>query len=102
MERLRIPGPTPCPDEVLQAMTKQMINHRGPEFGQILNEVTAQLKEAFQTSNDVFLLTGSGTGGLEAAVVKPAHGPQWEVYGVPEEQFPSIVDPVGYGNPEEG
>jgi aspartate aminotransferase-like enzyme len=69
MERLRIPGPTPCPDEVLQAMTKQMINHRGPEFGQILNEVTAQLKEAFQTSNDVFLLTGSGTGGLEAAVV---------------------------------
>ena len=69
MEQLRIPGPTPCPDEVLQAMTKQMINHRGPEFGQILNEVTAQLKEAFQTSNDVFLLTGSGTGGLEAAVV---------------------------------
>jgi aspartate aminotransferase-like enzyme len=69
MEQLRIPGPTPCPDEVLQAMTKQMINHRGPEFGQIVSEVTDNLKQLFQTKNDLFLLTGSGTGGLEAAVV---------------------------------
>jgi aspartate aminotransferase-like enzyme len=69
MEQLRIPGPTPCPEEVLQAMTKQMINHRGPEFGRILNEVTDELKQLFQTKNDVFLLTGSGTGGLEAAIV---------------------------------
>ncbi len=69
MEKLRIPGPTPCPNEVLQAMTKQMINHRGDEFGQILNGVTAKLKQLFQTKNDVFLLTGSGTGGLEAAIV---------------------------------
>jgi aspartate aminotransferase-like enzyme len=69
MEQLRIPGPTPCPNEVLQAMTKQMINHRGPEFGRILNEVTDELKQLFQTKNDVFLLTGSGTGGLEAAIV---------------------------------
>jgi len=69
MEKLRIPGPTPCPNEVLQAMTKQMINHRGDEFEQILNGVTAKLKQLFQTKNDVFLLTGSGTGGLEAAIV---------------------------------
>ena len=69
MENLRIPGPTPLPDEVLRAMSKQMINHRGVEFGQILNDVTAKLKQLFQTSNDVFLLTGSGTGGLEAAIV---------------------------------
>ncbi|GAJ17658.1 unnamed protein product, partial [marine sediment metagenome] len=34
MEHLRIPGPTPCPSEVLQTMTRQMINHRGEEFGQ--------------------------------------------------------------------
>ena len=69
MEQLRIPGPTPCPDEVLQAMTKQMINHRGPEFGQIVSDATDNLKQLFQTKNDLFLLTGSGTGGLEAAVV---------------------------------
>ena len=69
MENLRIPGPTPCPDEVLQAMTKQMINHRGEEFQQILNDVTANLKQLFQTKGDVFVLTSSGTGGMEAAIV---------------------------------
>ncbi len=69
MENLRIPGPTPCPADVLQAMAKQMINHRGPEFGQMLNGVTTSLKQLFQTKGDVFLLTGSGTGGLEAVIV---------------------------------
>ena len=69
MENLRVPGPTPLPNEVLQSMTKQMINHRGAEFGEILNDVTAKLKQLFQTKQDVFLLTGSGTGGLEAAIV---------------------------------
>ena len=69
MTQLRIPGPTPVPDEVLQAMAKQMINHRGPEFVQLLNDVTAKLKQIFQTKGDVLLLTGSGTGGLEAAIV---------------------------------
>ena len=69
MAQLRIPGPTPCPEEVLKAMSRQMINHRGTEFGQMLMNVTAKLKQLFQTKNDVFLLTGSGTGGLEAAVV---------------------------------
>ncbi len=66
---LRIPGPTPLPDEVLKIMGKQMINHRGKEFGQITGRVTARLKEFFQTKNDVFVLTSSGTGGMEAAVV---------------------------------
>ncbi len=69
MEELRIPGPTPCPPEILEAMSRQMINHRGVEFVEILNGVTDKLKQLFQTKNDVFLLTGSGTGGLEAAIV---------------------------------
>ncbi len=67
--QLRIPGPTPCPPQSLQAMGRQMINHRGGEFAKILNSVTEKLKQAFQTKGDVFLLTGSGTGGLEAAIV---------------------------------
>ena len=67
--QLRIPGPTPCPPQALEAMGRQMINHRGGEFGKILNSITGKLKQAFQTKGDVFVLTGSGTGGLEAAVV---------------------------------
>ncbi|HAS05184.1 MAG TPA: aminotransferase [Dehalococcoidia bacterium] len=69
MTNLRIPGPTPCPDETLVEMSRQMINHRGPEFAHSLNNVTFGLKQVFQTTNDVFTLTASGTGGLEAAVV---------------------------------
>src|SRR4030067_1045370 len=69
MAQLRIPGPTPCPPEVLQAMARPMINHRGAEFHKILTDVTAKLKKVFQTKNDVLILTGSGTGGLEAAAV---------------------------------
>jgi len=68
MENLRIPGPTPCPDEVLQAMARQMINHRGPEFRQILDGVTDKLKQLFQTKNDVLIFASSGTGAMEASV----------------------------------
>src|SRR4030042_2142790 len=67
--QLRIPGPTPCPPQALEAMGRQMINHRGAEFGKIFNSITAKLKQGFQTKGDVFVLTASGTGGLEAAVV---------------------------------
>lgn len=69
MAQLRIPGPTPCPSQVLEAMAWPMVNHRGPEFKKMLYEVTNKLKEVFQTKNDLYVLTGSGTGGLEAAVV---------------------------------
>ena len=67
--QLRIPGPTPCPPEVLQAMGKQMINHRGGEFAELINSVTSKLKKLFQTTNDLFVLTSSGTGSMEAAIV---------------------------------
>lgn len=69
MESLRTPGPTPCPGEVLQAMTRQMVNHLGPELEEILYNVISGLKELFQTNNDILLFTCSGTGGLEAAIV---------------------------------
>ncbi|MFQ5825861.1 MAG: pyridoxal-phosphate-dependent aminotransferase family protein, partial [Dehalococcoidia bacterium] len=67
--QLRIPGPTPIPPNILQAMSKQMVNHRGKEFVGIIQQVTTRLKEFFQTQNDVLTLTCSGTGGLEAAIV---------------------------------
>jgi aspartate aminotransferase-like enzyme len=66
---LRIPGPTPLPPEVRDALRQQMINHRGREFGRLLAEVTDQLKHFFQTQNDLLILTGSGTGAMEAAIV---------------------------------
>jgi aspartate aminotransferase-like enzyme len=69
MTNLRIPGPTPVPDDVLEAMGRRMINHRGPEFAEIITRVTDRLKTLFQTQNDVLTLTASGTGAMEAMVV---------------------------------
>src|SRR5437879_3132089 len=66
--QLRIPGPTPLPERVVRAMSRPMVDHRGPEFGAILAEITAGAKRVFKTSNDLLLLTSSGTGGLESAV----------------------------------
>jgi aspartate aminotransferase-like enzyme len=66
--QLRIPGPTPLPERVVRAMSKPMIDHRGPEFAAILAEITAGAKRVFKTSSDLVLLTSSGTGGLESAV----------------------------------
>lgn len=66
---LRIPGPTPLPDAVREAGGRQMVNHRGPEFKELLGRVTEGLRRAFRTEHDLVILTCSGTGGLEAAVV---------------------------------
>src|SRR5258706_13278560 len=65
--QLRIPGPTPLPERVVRSMSRPMIDHRGPEFASILAEITAGAKRVFKTSNDLLLLTSSGTGGLESA-----------------------------------
>jgi aspartate aminotransferase-like enzyme len=66
---LRIPGPTPLPDEVREAGARQMINHRGPEFAALLERITSGVQPWFGTSRDVVLLSAAGTGGLEAAIV---------------------------------
>ncbi len=98
MENLRIPGPTPCPTAVLEAMARQMIDHRGPEFGKILNDVTDKLKQLFQTEHDVFVLTGSGTGGLEAAIVNvlsPGDKVLSVSIGVFGDRFASITQQFG-------
>ncbi len=66
--QLRIPGPTPLPERVVRSMSRPMIDHRGPEFAAIMAEITAGAKRVFKTSNDLLLLTSSGTGALESAI----------------------------------
>lgn len=65
---LMIPGPTPVPESVLLAMAKHPIGHRSSEFSTILSETYADLKWLFQTENDVFIYTSSGTGAMEGAL----------------------------------
>ena len=68
-QNLRVPGPTPLHEAVRAAQSAPMIDHRGTEFAELLREISAGLAELIGTRGDVFLLTGSGTGALEAAVV---------------------------------
>jgi aspartate aminotransferase-like enzyme len=66
---LRIPGPTPIPPSVTRTMSQPMIGHRSEDFKQIIANVAPRLKPIFGTEQDVFILTGSGTSGLETAIV---------------------------------
>ncbi len=68
-QNLRVPGPTPLPLEVREAQSAPMINHRGPEFAEMLREISTGIAQLIGTSQEVLLLTGSGTGAMEAAVV---------------------------------
>jgi aspartate aminotransferase-like enzyme len=67
--QLMAPGPTPVPSPVLLAMAQPMIHHRTPEYEALFAEVRAQLQWLFQTAQDVVLLSCSGTGAMEAAIV---------------------------------
>lgn len=65
---LMIPGPTPVPETVMMEVAKHPIGHRSTEFSAILKEVYANLKYVFQTENNVFVFTSSGTGAMCAAL----------------------------------
>src|SRR3954466_2493038 len=68
-EIILAPGPTPIPPEVLLAQGSPLVYHRGPGFGDLMRHVTSRLGELYRTdSAEIFLLTSSGTGGLESAV----------------------------------
>ena len=67
---LRIPGPTPVPPDIpgrRRPADSQPL--RGKEFAGIVERIAERLKDFFLTSQDVMVLSCSGTGGLEAAVV---------------------------------
>jgi aspartate aminotransferase-like enzyme len=63
------PGPTPVPEAALLTMAYPMMHHRTPQFSAIFAEVKEDLKYLFQTKNDVLILSSSGTGAMESAVV---------------------------------
>ena len=68
-QNLRVPGPTPLPDIVREAQSRPMINHRGRHFAELLRDITSRLGRLVGSSGEILVLTGSGTGALEAAVV---------------------------------
>lgn len=95
---LMIPGPTAVPQSILLAGAQPMVNHRGPEFRAALEACTEGLKRVFQTSHEVYILTASGTGGLEAAIVNmlsPGDKVLSVSIGVFGDRFASIAQTYG-------
>ena len=67
---LQIPGPTNVPDRVLRAMDRAVIDHRGPEFGDLVKALLPRLRELWATRDGaVILYPGSGTGAWESTLV---------------------------------
>jgi aspartate aminotransferase-like enzyme len=99
-QNLRVPGPTPVPDKVARAGAQPMINHRGPEFAALMHEVLDGLKPFFGTTGEPLILTGSGSGAQEAAVVNvlsPGDPVLAVVGGVFGARFAEIAEAFGAG-----
>lgn len=62
------PGPVPIAAEVLVEHGRPLLHHRSPEFSKIFTGLIEKLKKFMQTENDIYILTSSGTGAMEAAV----------------------------------
>jgi aspartate aminotransferase-like enzyme len=68
-QRLFTPGPTPLHPSVQEALARPILHHRTEEFREVFRECAAGLKAFLKTDDDVLILSSSGTGAMEAAVV---------------------------------
>ncbi|HEX9700713.1 MAG TPA: alanine--glyoxylate aminotransferase family protein [Acidobacteriota bacterium] len=77
------PGPSDVHDRVLRAMSRPVIGHLDPEFLQIMDQTQGMLREAFATTNPVtFPISGTGSAGMEAAIVNMVEPGDRVVVGV--------------------
>lgn len=65
---LQIPGPTPVPERILAAMSRQILDHRGLEFQKLGKRVLSGVKGIFKTQGHVIIFPSSGTGAWESAM----------------------------------
>ena len=64
------PGPSGVDPRVLSALSRSVLGHLDPEFLSIMDDIREMLRQVFRTTNPTTLaLSGTGTAGMEAAVV---------------------------------
>ncbi|MEM7177682.1 MAG: aminotransferase class V-fold PLP-dependent enzyme [Pseudomonadota bacterium] len=66
---LQIPGPSAVPERILGAISRQVIDHRGPGFAKVGQKALTGIRTIFQTEHPVVIYPASGTGAWEAALV---------------------------------
>jgi len=66
--RFFLPGPTEVRREVLEAMLRPMIGHRGKGMEELIAAVQPGLKRIFRTERPVYIASASATGLMEASL----------------------------------
>lgn len=66
---LMIPGPTNLPAPVREALSGPGFYHRGEHMAGLMQRCTQGLRRLMGLTGDVLILTSSGTGAVEAAIV---------------------------------
>lgn len=91
-------GPTDVPVSVLEAMQRRSISHRSETYRQIHRRVRQGLQQVFGTKQDVYILTGSGTAAMEAAIVNlfsPGEEVVVAVMGIFSSQYADMCEAFG-------
>ena len=64
------PGPSPVPQRVLDALATPTIGHLDPAFLALMDTIRSQLRQVFQTNNEMTLaVSGTGSAGMETVFV---------------------------------
>jgi len=63
-----LPGPTEVHPDILQAMARQVIPHRGRELPDLLSRVDPRLRALFRTSRAVIVVPASATAVMEMGI----------------------------------
>lgn len=66
--KLFIPGPVEVSQDTLAAIAKPMIGHREKAYAELHGRVVSKLRKILYTEADIFLVTSSATGMMEAVV----------------------------------
>lgn len=66
---LLAPGPVNLHPKVRELLSAPMLHHRTPEFDKILARTLQNIKKIFQTEQSVYLISCTGSGGMEALLV---------------------------------
>lgn len=64
------PGPSNIHPRVIKAMVSPMVGHLDPDFVKVMEEIKKMLRIVFRTTNEItFPISGTGSAGMEAAMV---------------------------------
>src|SRR5215212_909229 len=94
----RLPGPTPLPPQVVRALGREMIPHRGPAFRALYGETLELARQTHRTEGDVLTWAATGSAGWEVAVVNllsPGDSVLVAVNGDFGERFARVADRLG-------